>query len=427
MKENIDKVFEKSLEGFEMPYDPKAWEAMSKKLDQKMPTGGKSNWKWYLGGAAVIGIAVSAALIMNESETKDLVRSEQNATETSNTEHTSTSLNEDQTASVKQETGPSSVVPNGHSVTSTTTSTEGTTSVNTNDVAQQTNTNAPADNNNNNVQSNYQRPNTNVDQQRREIEVKLPEISSVCAGETIKIDNRENEVAIYVIDPSGNRTSIKAESKGSYKPIEDGTYYIAQITDGRVIKKESFQVFSLPQVDMSYDEVNKYEKGIPTTLLTSGSVGSSFEWNLGANMGTVYGKTVEAHYFKDDIYTVSLTVTGSNGCKASESMKINIDNNYNLLAVDAFNPNSTIDANRTFMPFALTERNTPFTLMILDPSTGVVIYETSDVSQPWTGVDRRNGQMVEFNKSFVWKVVLKNPMKGERSDYAGSVVLTSFR
>jgi hypothetical protein len=50
MKENIDNVFEKSLEGYEMPYDPQAWEAMSKKLDQKMPNGGNSNWKWYLGG-----------------------------------------------------------------------------------------------------------------------------------------------------------------------------------------------------------------------------------------------------------------------------------------------------------------------------------------------------------------------------------------
>lgn len=426
MKENIDKVFEKSLEGHEMAYDPKAWEAMSKKLDQKMPTGGNSNWKWYLGGAAVIGIAVSAALMMNESEAKDVVRNEQTTTEISNTENKATSTNDDQTASVDQGADNNSVSSGEQSTASNTTSTEGTT-VYTNDVAQQTNTNQSTDNNNNNVQSNFQRPNPNVDQQRREVEVKLPEISSVCAGEIIKIDNRENEVAIYVIDPSGNRTSIKAESKGSYKPTEDGTYYVAQITDGKVVKKESFQVLSLPQVDMSYDDEIKYENGVPTTTLTSGSVGSSFEWNLGANMGTVNGKSVEAHYFKDDNYTVSLTVTGSNGCKATESMKINIDNNYNLLAVDAFNPNSTIDANRTFMPYALTERNTPFTLMILDPSTGVVIFESSDATQPWTGVDRRNGQMVEFNKSFVWKVVLKNPMKGERSDYAGSVVLTSFR
>lgn len=426
MKENIDKVFEKSLEGFEMPYDPKAWEAMSKKLDQKMPTGGNSNWKWYLGGAAVICVAVGAALMMDDGETKDVVGNNQKVTEISNPESNSTSADIEQTVKANESANNNSVSQSEQSTTSTTASSEGTTSVNTNDVAQQTNTNQPADNNNN-VQSNQQRPNTNVDQQRREIEVKLPEISSVCTGETIKIDNRENEVAIYVIDPSGNRTSIKAESKGTYKPIEDGTYYIAQIADGKVVKKESFQVLSLPLVDMTYDDEIKYENGVPTTTLTSGSVGSSFEWNLGPNMGTVYGKTVEAHYFKDDNYTVSLTVTGSNGCKATESMKINIDNNYNLLAVDAFNPNSTIDANRTFMPYALTKRNTPFTLMILDPSTGVVIYETSDVSQPWTGVDRRNGQMVEFNKSFVWKVVLKNPMKGERSDYAGSVVLTSFR
>lgn len=427
MKENIDKVFKQSLEGHEMPYDPKAWSAMSKKLDEKMPTGGNSNWKWYLGGAAVIGIAVSAALMMNDSEAKDVVNNDKTTTEISNTENNSTATNVEQNASTNQSVdNHSSVESTNQSANTNTTSLEGIATVNTNDVAHQTNTNQPTDNNTN-VQSNQQRPNTNIDQQGREIEVKLPEISSVCAGETVKIDNRENEVAIFVIDPSGNKTSIKAESKGSYKPIEDGTYYLAQIIDGKVVKKESFQVLPLPQVDMYFDDEMKYENGVPTTTLTSGSLGSTYEWNLGGNLGTAYGKTVEAHFFKDDNYTVTLTVTGSNGCKATESMKVNIDNNYNLLAVDAFNPNSTIDANRTFMPYALKERNTPFTLMILDPATGVVIFETSDATQPWTGVDRRNGQMVEFNKSFVWKVVLKNPMKGERSDYAGSVVLTSFR
>jgi hypothetical protein len=365
--------------------------------------------------------------MMNESEATDTVSKVQtNNAEISISANNSTSSTTEQNNSAYKSTENNSVSSNLQSPATNTTTTEGTTTVNSNDVAQQTNTNQPSDNNSN-IETNIQKPNTNSDQQRREIEVKLPEINTVCAGETVKIDNRENEVAIYVIDPSGNRTVIKAESKGTYKPTEDGTFYIAQITDGKVVKKESFQVLPLPQVDMSYDDVNKYEKGIPTTSLTSGSVGSSYEWNLGSNQGTVYGKTVEAHYFKDDNYIVSLTVTGSNGCKSIESMKININNNYNLLAVDAFNPNSTIDANKTFMPYALTERNTPFTLMILDPSTGVVIFETSDASQPWTGVDRRNGQMVEFNKSFVWKVVLKNPMKGERSDYAGSVVLTSFR
>jgi hypothetical protein len=46
----------------------------------------------------------------------------------------------------------------------------------------------------------------------------------------------------------------------------------------------------------------------------------------------------------------------------------------------------------------------------------IIKLETNDATNAWNGIDKRNGQMVEFNKSFVWKVVLKNPMKGERSD-----------
>jgi hypothetical protein len=426
MKEKIDKIFEKSLEGHEMPYDSKAWEAMSKKLNQTMPTNGGSNLKWYLGGAAVIGIAVSAALFMNNEEKKEIAQEAKSKTEVSSDASNDVAVNSNGTSETANGTSQNSTEKEGTTDNGLANNSNLTADVNSNDVAQHTNTNQTTDNTTYTPQNQY-KPQNNSQTPDRVIDVILPEINAVCKGEIIKIDNRNNEVSIYVIDPSGNRTTIKAESKGTFKTTEDGQHFIAQITDGKIVKKEAFQVLPLPQVDMSYDEVNKFENGIPTTKMTSGSIGTSFEWDFGANMETVYGKSVEAHYFKDDIYTVTLTVTGSNGCKASESMKVNIENDYKLMATNSFNPNSTNDINRTFMPYGLTERNTEFTLMIIEPSTGNVIYETNDISQPWTGVDRRNGQMVEFNKSFVWKVVLKNPMKGERSDYAGSVVLTSFR
>src|SRR5574343_502679 len=63
MKDNFENNIKESLNGFEVPYDAAAWSAMSKRLDQTMPTSGGSNLKWYLGGAATVAVIVTTALL----------------------------------------------------------------------------------------------------------------------------------------------------------------------------------------------------------------------------------------------------------------------------------------------------------------------------------------------------------------------------
>jgi len=92
-----------------------------------------------------------------------------------------------------------------------------------------------------------------------------------------------------------------------------------------------------------------------------------------------------------------------------------------LLAMNAFSPESFIPAKQTFMPRALVDRNTDFNLVIFDQSGGIV-FETNDASNAWDGIDKRNGQMVEANKTLVWKVAIKNPLDGEKPVYQGTVV-----
>ena len=59
MINNLENNIKESVKGYELPYDPSAWKAMSKKLDQVMPVSPKSNLKWYLGGAATIAVIVT--------------------------------------------------------------------------------------------------------------------------------------------------------------------------------------------------------------------------------------------------------------------------------------------------------------------------------------------------------------------------------
>jgi hypothetical protein len=60
-------------------------------------------------------------------------------------------------------------------------------------------------------------------------------------------------------------------------------------------------------------------------------------------------------------------------------------------------------------------------MKIIDLKDGGIVFETTDASDEWKGMDRRTGQQVEKNKAFMWTVSLNNPEKGEKSEYSGSV------
>ena len=61
-------------------------------------------------------------------------------------------------------------------------------------------------------------------------------------------------------------------------------------------------------------------------------------------------------------------------------------------------------------------------MIILDPNDGGLVFETSDANQAWDGIDKRNGQMADANKAYVWKVMLSQPRFGEKSEYMGTIV-----
>src|SRR5690554_518464 len=75
MKDNLEKAFKNSLEEYEVPYDPKAWDAVNAELDAKASGGNPvlSNvLKWGLA-TALLGIVVTASYFLwynNPTETE---------------------------------------------------------------------------------------------------------------------------------------------------------------------------------------------------------------------------------------------------------------------------------------------------------------------------------------------------------------------
>lgn len=423
MKSKLDTKFKESLEGFEMPYDPKAWDVMSKKLDQKFPTGGNgSNLKWFLGGAAILAVIVSTTVLYTYQDENQTVKNNTTASENriNNIPEEKVKTEEISVQNTKADK-PAGVSSNSLSEQPRSQSPVGNDQLVGNKQENRQNTDkfspnsdhtnsSPGDNNFTNGNNSVPKP------------VNLPEAQNICEGESTLLENK-NDISIFIISPNGDRKEIKPRSKVKYTADAQGIYLIAQLKDDQIIKSTDFSALPAPVVDMNYDNINIYDKGLPTISMQTSSVGTSFEWNFEGIRQPSFGKEVSAHFFNKGTYNVTLTVTSSNGCSAKDNMKVEIMDDYNLMAVSAFNPNSHIEKNRTFMPHALKERNTPFYMIIIDPSTGGIVYETNDASLPWAGVDKRNGQLVEPNKTYIWKVTLNQPIEGEKSEYKGTVVL----
>ncbi|MDP4865677.1 MAG: gliding motility-associated C-terminal domain-containing protein [Crocinitomicaceae bacterium] len=422
MKINVENSIKKGIEGYEVPFDPKAWEAMSKRLDQAMPVQPKSNLKWYLGGAAIVAAIASSLFFINGKNTPEKQAAEQTLTQEKTSSVTSSensNTNQESTSSaVQNATDEQNITaPTGEITANNPTGNVNSQNSTTNTpIVQKTNPNTPI----------YQSTNPGnigtqgTEQVQPSKEVSVAEISNMCKNEKVVIENK-NDISIHIIDPSGNKKSIKAKSPLSFEGKEEGKYHVVYFANDKMLEIESFNVMVGPNAEFSYYGVDELENGVPTINLKSNAIGTDYEWKLEGRKAIQSGKEAKAHFFNKGQYDVTHIVTGSNGCKTTETKTITVDQEYNLLAMNAFTPESYITAKQTFMPRALVDRNTDFTLVIFDQS-GAVVFETNDATNAWNGIDKRNGQMVEANKTFVWKVTLKNPLDGEKPVYQGTVV-----
>ena len=66
--DKLDDIFKKAIESHTEPYDPKAWEALEKRLDGQLPPKTNPFKKWGLPGAAlVIGISIATWYLTDSS------------------------------------------------------------------------------------------------------------------------------------------------------------------------------------------------------------------------------------------------------------------------------------------------------------------------------------------------------------------------
>lgn len=429
MKDNLEKAFKEKLDQYEAPHDASAWDAMNKRLDAQQSTGGNNLLKWISGSAALIAVVAVGSYFLTREDTNQPVDRPEIAEQT--TEQTSNTSTEDQET---DETTVRESIVNEHQSSDETNSLNHEELVNeekasSSEESQEHITGNDEDHLNTadestvndgtptNIQSN-----DDGTPEKPAYNFVAGNLSSdqICKGESITITNNNGKNAIIKLQIDGDVISLKKEHSHTFKPATSGTVQFLN-GDNQVIGKQVFTVFETPNPEFSM-KANIFKDGLPVTNCETYGDYESVTWTFGKEKHIVKGRKATHHFFKKGEHDVILTVEDFNGCKNSLTKKVRIEDDYNLMAVDAFKPNGTDPRNKVFMPFSLTQRDVQFTLTIVDPRDNSVIYSTQDATKGWDGHDQRTGKMTPSETVYIWKVQLENPLPNERQVYAGTVV-----
>lgn len=421
MKENIEQGFKKSLENFEPAYNPSAWEAMKSKLDAKTPVTPKYNFKWFIAASVTTTILVVSAYLLLQDPSNSPSAEKKDIAATVPAPSSSVE-NEDATVTVEE----NKEISQPETESSATNS-----SVEAAPESQHVSprTNLPfSSEESDQIEERETVPTTPWTPQlnnQKPLEANATEnliiapVADICSGESIQLDNA-NDVSL-VIDGPETRIVVPAKTSLEAQLTQPGLYLIRGLNGDSYKFAEEFVVKPAPVVEFTIDPTTKFEKGLPTTKVETSVPGIDHVWRF--ENTEVQGTKINAHFYTKGSHDITLIVKGANGCTASQTKSIYIEDAYNLMAVNSFRPESTDPTVNRFIPYALKERNVHFTMIVIDPSDGHILFETNDANHGWDGTDRKTGQMVSFETAYIWKVTLMERAENEkRNEYSGQII-----
>lgn len=417
MKNNLENAFKDSLNNLELPYDSAAWTAMSAKLDAVQPitpTPPKSTLgKWLIAAGTVATVSVGAYLYMNDknevTEQKQMTENSMEAEQAPNSENTV------QNVLPSTSTEPIIVKPTNVTIEKNKKENHSTSQQGTQFVK------SPSDNSINGQVSNGTNPNkqgsTHTVGTITPENIIAPTVKDICENEMVIVKNT-NSVDLTILTPNKDRLIVKKETTFKSNNLEAGNYKI--YANDNVIS--TFNVNHAPKVDFTIDNQSPFEDGLPSMPMETFSEGTSFTWMFDNTKNSAQGRTANAHFFTKGEHSVTLKGQNETGCSSEITKTVEISSDYNLFAPNAFEPHHSDIRRSKFIPNALLVRGSVFTMIIVNPKTGATLFSTSNAGDGWDGIDTNTGELVEENATFVWKVFLKNPLPGEKSEYSGTVI-----
>ncbi|MBX7093077.1 MAG: gliding motility-associated C-terminal domain-containing protein [Flavobacteriales bacterium] len=238
-----------------------------------------------------------------------------------------------------------------------------------------------------------------------------------CSGQEIEFSSAKpvkNYSCVWEIN--GNGLPIQTE-KLSYYFSEPGIYSIAlYYTNGKEKTStvtKSILVKPAPVASFRFNE--EIVNGRPIVHFENNSsdfVNAKWLFPDGTNSSA---SQVDKFFRHKGDYKVMLGVTAANGCSNKTVQTVHIEEDFNLLAPNAFSPNGD-NTNNTFIPFSLTVMDVEF-VMTIHTREGRLVYQTNSAFRPWDGKFMSDNQAAPEGV-YIWTVAIK----GEEL-YRGSVTL----
>jgi hypothetical protein len=438
MSKKLENTFKEKLENFEMPFESAAWDQFSRRLDAQSPKGSSIKPLHYAAmiiGAAVIGSIVYYSLSNNNetvvqaaykkeqtiSEVTPLKAKEAFKQETQSIQEATIETTTDN-AVAPIETHTQSDIVNDRSISAnepaqsafSATQLEKQQTANPEKSTTDANSKSPSN-------AGETRGASPAEMKRRFVVGVLAK-DELCEGDFLHISNPDREGGFVRVKTERTDITIPAGQFTEIKMNQSEDIYFLD-HEGNSIERKYVTVHAVPQVDFSF-ESNIFEDGLPVAYFDAYGSYQKFEWDFG-NGRKAKGANATANFYEKGNYAVKLKVIDHNNCSATASREVNIENNYNLMAVKGFNPDSHDQRNSTFMPYALTQREVDFEMVIVDPKTHAVLFKTTNPADGWDGTDQRTGQRAPMQTTYAWKVYLDNPAPGEKAIYMGTITLTN--
>lgn len=253
----------------------------------------------------------------------------------------------------------------------------------------------------------------------------LPNALEFCQGETIELDvidvNDDEIQRSYTWFVGGLKVASTKSLSYELSAIGNNEIFLLVSTlDGKVkAKSQELTVLVKPSPKIGFEFVPSDLAYRPENeFINTSEKAVSYVWDFGD-----YQKSNQKNpnhiYRNAGNYVVKLTAQAENGCSASHEEIVRIKEAYNLLAPTSFTPDGD-GLNETWMPEALNRLDFPFTLTIFDRA-GRMVYQTKGRT-PWDGTSIVDGSRCKRGEVYVWQVKLIND-KGVSEEYSGHVTL----
>lgn len=438
--DKFEQLIKKSLEGYEMPYDPSQWARFEQKLGAK-PTPQANSGKWYIAAGAAALATLAATLYFAPIQNNDTSNNFNNHKINTYKNNTQTTLenksglnNAINNNSVTENNATSnSVKHNNHATANTTTNNDTYTQTAVNpQIKESNNHNTPAEEKNtpagkhtstlNNTNPPVITPVTNTQNPKHTEPVlididKKPLISidktTACAGEKITI--RVENTSVNLDLGNGETITLLANDKKQISFNEAGVYNIHATESPEIT--QTVTILAKPEANIIYNTTIEEARQI-TKFSTDIYQYSNLTWVFHDGK-TSQEKNTWRYYNQKGTYPIKLILEGNNGCKNEINKQIIIENDYNLLAPNIFSPNGD-GINETFIPEALKVLNVNFVMTVYDRS-GKLVYTTNTVDKPWDGRYTSDNKLAPAGV-YIWVVKMVDD-KGNTETFKGDIRL----